>query len=288
MKRSRALATVLATVACLGVATAAAAAPAGAPGTRAATVQLAKLKKADAQFRATLKRAAPCRTAPQVRHAVKIRNAAMRKAARSSARQLRAKSVRMWAARVRLAKAAGRCTATTTPATGAPVVIQPGASGVVVVPGAPGAPGGAGAPGVASLSVDLPVKPILDALPIDLSAALGAGVLPQTISLVPSTSLTDPVCALAGTACVGISTAQLKSVLTSLTSGVPLVGPLLTPVLDRLTGGNLASLLRVERLGDRTLRIVPVGPLATLRALLGSLAGAPTKVVGSLRVNPAA
>lgn len=283
MSRVRLVAAGLAIVAALGAGTATAA-----PATPAWNTQVSTLMKGDKQFTKLATKVAPCAAAaPTVASARKVRAVAVRNWRAASVRGLRAKNVRMRAAVLRLAKAANSCGLAVPANPGAPVVVTPGTGGFTTTPGTPGAPGAPGAPGggATSITLDLPIRTVLDGLPIDLTAVLNGGVLPQVIQLVPSTGLTDPVCSTVGTACVGINPATLSSVLTTVTAGVPLVGGLVTQVVGALTGGDLSGLFTVQRVSDTVVRIVPAGPLATVRALLGSLAGAPTTAVAILKAT---
>ncbi len=283
MSRVRLVAAGLAIVAALGAGTATAA-----PATPAWNTQVSTLMKGDKQFTKLATKVAPCAAAaPTVASARKVRAVAVRNWRKASVRGLRAKNVRMRAAVLRLAKAANSCGLAVPANPGAPVVVTPGTGGFTTTPGTPGAPGAPGAPGggATSITLDLPIRTVLDGLPIDLTAVLNGGVLPQVIQLVPSTVLTDPVCSTVGTACVGINPATLSSVLTTVTAGVPLVGGLVTHVVGALTGGDLSGLFTVQRVSDTVVRIVPAGPLATVRALLGSLAGAPTTAVAILKAT---
>ncbi len=292
MLRTRTLAAGIAVVTALGVVSAATAAP-SASKPRAA--QVVKLKKADKQFGAIVKRVNTCTAAkPVVASAKKVRTAAMKNHRTASVKVLRAKNARMAAAVLKLAKVASKCGVAVPAVPGGPVVVTPGSGGLTTTPvnGAPGAPGQNGAPGqpgapggngATSITLELPLITLLDGLPINLSAVLNGGVLPQVIQLVPASSLTSPLCSAVGTACVGINPANLSQVLSQVTAGIPLVGGLLTTITSSLTGGNLSSLFTVQRVSDTVVKIVPTGPLATVRALLGSLAGAPTTTVGILK-----
>lgn len=284
MSRVRLVAAGLAVVAALGAGTASAA-----PATPAWNTQVSTLMKGDKQFTKLATKVAPCAAAaPTVASARKVRAVAVRNWRAASVRGLRAKNVRMRAAVLRLAKAANSCGLAVPANPGGPVVVTPGTGGFTTTPGLPGSPGAPGAPGgggATSITLDLPIRTILDGLPIDLTAVLNGGVLPQVIQLVPSTGLTDPVCSTVGTACIGVNPATLSSVLTTVTAGVPLVGGLVTQVVGALTGGNLSGILTVQRVSDTVVRIVPAGPLATVRALLGSLAGAPTTAVAILKAT---
>ncbi len=276
MKRPRALIAGLAVVAAIGVigSSAASAAPARTP---AAKAQFKKLNASNAKFVKLAKRVATCpAAAPQLASARKSRAAAMKGAKTARLAKLRRSNATMNSAIMRLALAASKCGVAVPGAPGA-VVVQPGDKSVVIQPGTPGT-------GNSSFLYDLTGLSVLDGLPIDLSALLGpGGTLPQVISLVPESELTSPVCTVAGTACVGIDAAQLQGVLSSASAGIPLVGPLLATITSKLGSGDLGDLLAVTRVSDTVVKVVPIGPLATLRALLGSLTGAPaTSVVGHL------
>jgi hypothetical protein len=230
----------------------------------AKVTQLQKLSRLDGQFISLTRRVRPCAgSAAQIKAAGAMRKTALKRARQSSVRVLKTKNVRMSKAVLRLAKFAGQCgkPGGTTPGT-----VQPG-------------PGGT-----------LSLRELLGSPNVDVASLLDGGVLPDTINAVPLGELLTSPCVTQGTACVGIDLDALAARLTKLVNDNPLVAPLVTPLLNQvlaaLRANDLNSLLSVKRVSDTVIQLVPNGPLATLQALLGSVAGGSvTDIIGRLQVS---
>lgn len=191
---------------------------------------------------------------------------------------------------------------------------QTGSPGQNGLPGQTGAPGDDGAPGApdgaVTADLDLSLGQLLGDTPIDLSGVLGpGGTLPATLGLAGLDQALDG--ALGAGGLVGIDAQALLSLLNqsvvTLTTCAPLldlgcligsvvgtVNGLLTQVTGLLDGGAapaLGDILRIERVSDTALRLVPIGPLAKLidqaggvDKLLGGITG-PGLTDGLLRLN---
>ena len=157
--------------------------------------------------------------------------------------------------------------------------------------------------------LDLSLAQILGGAPIDLSAVLGPdGTLPATLQFVALDQALDGILGGGGLVAIdaqGLLSLVNQSVLT-LTTCSPLdlgcliagvvgtVNGLLTQITDLLGGGtapDLGDLLRIERVGDTVVRLVPIGPLAQLitevggvEAMLAGITG-PGLIDGLLRLN---
>lgn len=190
----------------------------------------------------------------------------------------------------------------------------PGTPGGPGTPGSPGTPGTPGTPGSSAtvLGLDLSLADLLGGAPVDLSGVLGPdGVLPSTLTLVGLDGLTDGVLGpdglialdpqallnLINTAVYDISTCPvldlgclLGSVFTTVNGALTGVTTILDGVADGTDLAGLDDLLRVERLSDTVIRVVPIGQLAELLtavggvdALLAGLAG-DTQLTSLLRL----
>jgi hypothetical protein len=248
------------------------AAPATTGVAPAKVTQLQKLHRLNGQYISLSRRARACPAGKAaLRSSGRARTAALKNARKSSVRALRKRNTRMSRAVLALAKGAGRCR----PAARTVTAVAPGggsggagnSTSLTVVP-SPGAP-----PGTLSLGLRLPN--IGDAPLIDLSSALEGGVLPNAVEVVSVDGLLSGLCTSPGAACVGIDPAALAGVLTGAVADAPLLGPIARPLLGQvlaaLAGGDVGSLLEVRRIGDRVIRLVPAGPLATLLALVGDV-----------------
>jgi hypothetical protein len=257
-----------------GSATASAApSAASAKATPAKVTQLTKLSHLNGKYVSLAKRVKKCPNSRAVlRSTGKQRNAALKKARRSSVRVLRAKNKRMSKAVLKLAKFEGRCAPQTRTIT-------------TVAPGNPQVQPGA-APGSVAFSLTAPAA--LNSPLIDVTPLLDGGALPGTIELVTPGELTDPICAVEGAACVAVDPHGLLEALRDLVASVPVVGPIATPLLDEvnrlLVGGDLDAMFEIRRISDTVIQLVPEGPLATLAALLGDAVGQATDVVGRIQV----
>jgi hypothetical protein len=239
--------------------------------TPAKSTQLQKLARADGQYTGLVRRVKTCpASGPVVRSAAKERTAAIKKARTSSMRVLRAKHKRLSKTVQVLARFEAGCVRT---------------GGTNVVSATPQPTPGA-APGSVSFNVTVPAA--LDSPLIDLGPLLGGGALPTTIQIVTPGSLTSPVCAVNGAACVAVDPNGLLEALRDLVAQVPLVGPIATPLLDEvnrlLVGGNLDAIFEVRRISDTVIQLLPEGPLATLAGLLGDAVGEATNIVGRIQV----
>jgi hypothetical protein len=269
LKRTTSLVAGIAMAAALaGGTTASATSHHGAKVAPAKVTQLQKLSRLDGQFISLARRVRPCAgSAAQIKSAGTMRTAALKRARKSSVRVLRTKNVRMSRAVLRLARFAGTCDR---PGGTAPVILRPDS------------------PGGTSASLTLPE--LLGSPRLDTASLLDGGVLPDTIAAVPLDELLSSPCVTQGSACVGIELDALAASLTKLAGDNPLLAPIVTPLLNRVLAAvgakDLNSLIRVRRIGDTVIQLVPVGPLARLQALLGSVTGgSATGALGRLQVS---
>lgn len=226
-----------------------------------------QISKLDGQHASLRKRVRTCPSAAtDLRVAARQRAAAMRGATvRASLRSLRAKRARMAAAVVRLSGAARRCATGALPS-----------SRIQALPTAAG-----------TAPVDLPT--LMGGVAVDLDGLLGAQPLSQALHLVSIDELGGLLCSTTGVTCVGIDASLLGDAVRRLSAANLLasllsldLGGALSDVQALLRAGDLASLVRVERLGDDALRLVPIGPLA----VLAGLPAVPDLPIGAIRVTP--
>jgi hypothetical protein len=164
-------------------------------------------------------------------------------------------------------------------------------------PPAPSAPG-VGAAGPAAVPVTL--RDLVDGRDVDLAAVLGEHQLPADLDLLDLDRLDDRTCRGVAVICLGadkplldaqlrelVNRNQLPLALRNLTDGD--VAGLLTQLAALLDQGDLTGLVSVQRVGDRVLRLAPMGALDALSGLpdvpdvvIGRLL-----VVGVLRCPPA-
>jgi hypothetical protein len=239
----------------------------------AKVTQLKRIATLNGQFISLSKRTRGCReAAADLRAATKLRKRALGGTKGASVARLRAKKRTMSKAVVRLSRGAKRCALTH----GTTRVIAP-------VPGAAGGAGGAGA-----FSTQLRVPDLVGGSTFDLSQVLGGAVLPPVAAVVGVGELDGARCTSGTTACVGIDTVALsRSVDSLLDLNLSLgglldldVGVLRSQVDRAIASGDLSSLVSVERVGDRVLRLVPRGPLAQL----AGLARVPNNAIGLIQL----
>lgn len=232
---------------------------------------------ASADLRARAKRTATA--------SAKLRAAALRKVTvKQSTATLRAKKTQLSNATKNLAVVARECAkAGVQPPASVPVTVTPSTSPVVVQ-----VPGGT----ATAQPVELSLRNLLGGTPIDLSPLLGPnGVLPGTLSLVGLDQVLSGVLGEGGL--IGI---DVQGLLDLINAGVydltscglldlgcivnSLLGTVQTAVagvvavLNGVLGGelgDLSNLLRIERLTDTVIRLVPIGPLAQLLNSVGGI-----------------
>ena len=102
--------------------------------------------------------------------------------------------------------------------------------------------------------------------------------LGTVLQLVDIEGLTGPLCTARGVSCIGIDTTALTRAVTRLLGGNLVaslldldVGGALATLRALLGAGDLTSVVQVQRVSDTVFRLVPVGPLAGLSGLLGSV-----------------
>jgi uncharacterized protein YkwD len=182
----------------------------------------------------------------------------------------------------RLEGAAQRC-GEPSPAQPSPGSAAPGAP-----PAAPSAPV-PGGPALASIAL----AQVVAGATIDVSAALGPRVLPNRIVPVDLAALGGPACRAAGAICLGLDRTLLEQVLRQVVDlnrltltlrnlFKPTSGTVLDATLPLLAAGDLGASIGVERVGERSLRLVLLGRLASL----AGLPSLPQAVVGQLQVVP--
>ena len=216
-----------------------------------------QISKLDGQYHSLRNRVKTCPSAAVDRRvAARQRVLALRGSSiHRSLANLRLRRARIAAAVVRLGRAARTCA--TTPGVTATATALPGptaGTGLVMLPDLLG-------------GVTLNVGPLTQGLPLG------------DLKLVDVSQLTSLLCTSPGVSCVGIDAADLLAGAHQLL-GANLVASLLNldlpatlSTLQALLGaGDLNGLLRVERVSDTVLRLVPVGPLAALAALPGAAA----------------
>jgi uncharacterized protein YkwD len=232
------------------------------PADRADLVR--RLVALDARYRPLLARAARCARG-ELGAARGLRRRAVDGAALASAPGLARRVAALAAGARRLAERAEPCAGTPRPE--------------ATPREAPAAPPGAPVAGPAELRA-ITLRELLSGAAIDLSAELGAAVLPAGLVPVDVAVLNGPSCREPGTVCVGLDRVPLQQALRELAAaGLPL-----GPAGADLLAGDLAAEIAVERAGDRLLRIAPAGPLA---GLLGAVAARPGTIVGQVQVVPA-
>jgi hypothetical protein len=257
-----------------GSATASAAPQASAAKASPAKVtQLTKLSRLNGQYISLAKRVKKCPASTAVlRSTGKQRNAALKKARRSSVRVLRAKNKRLSKAVLALARFEGRCP----PQIRTINTVSPGAA--QTPPGSP--------PGSVSFGLSTPAA--LNSPLVDMSSALDGAALPDDVGLVPLDELTSPICSTVGAVCVGIDPDALVTTLEELVASAPALGPITNPLLDQVTAlleaGDIDPLFEVRRISDTVIQLVPQGPLATLAALLDDVIAQASDTVGRIQV----
>jgi hypothetical protein len=230
----------------------ASAAPAKAPPAKVKLVR--QISKLDGQFhslRARVRKCAPART--DLRVAQRQRNAAAGGATvRRTTANLKARRALMAASVVRLSRAAKACGASTTPA-------------VATVDAVPG-------PTAGTAMVLLP--DLLGGVSLEVAPLLGGLPLGDVLQVVDVDQLVGPLCQSPGVSCVGIDGGDLLQAVRRLLAADLLASLLdldvagtLATVRALLGAGDLTRLVRVERVSDTVLRLVPVGALADLAAL---------------------
>jgi hypothetical protein len=242
------------------------AAPVAVPATSGPRlVLLSKLRKTDRQWHTLQKRVRGCPAATTAfRQANTLHLRAIRRASAASIKSLRARNALMSQAVVRLSRGAQICATQARP-TGTPV--QPPATSVP-----------APIPPRREFTVSITVLNVVDGATLDLSDMLGGLILPGAVPLVDSSQLDSGRCALVGVVCVGLNKAALNDALRQVMTQNLLIlllrnlGNLdvagITSQLGALLGaGDYASLITVQRVGDRLLRLVPNGPVEQLAGL---------------------
>jgi hypothetical protein len=249
----------------------------------AKVTQLQKMQRLNGQYISLTKQAKRCGVAKATLTSTGTRRtAALRKARSSSVKALKAKNTTLSRAVLGLAKAVGKCgPQTRTVQTLVPVAAGSGSAGGLVIVPSPGAP-----PGTVSLGLGLPT--LTDSPLLDLSSVLGGDVLPGLIPAVPLDQLTSGLCTTVDAVCVGLDPALLAATLSGAVSSAPVLGPIAQPLLAQILGllgsGDLSSLLDVQRVSDRAIRLIPRGPLATLDALLGGVLDQVVGQVGRIQI----
>lgn len=213
-----------------------------------------QISKLDGQYHSLRNRVKTCPSAAtDLRVAARQRTLALRGSSiHRSLANLRLRRVRIAAAVVRLGRAARSCATSGITATATALPGPTAGTGLVVLPDLLG-------------GVTLDVGPLTQGLPLG------------DIKLVDAGQLTSLLCTSPGVSCVGIDAADLLAGAHQLL-GANLVASLLNLDLPAtlaslralLGAGDLDGLLRVDRLSDTVIRLVPIGPLAALAALPGA------------------
>lgn len=264
------------------------------------TVLLARLRATDRQFHLLERRIQPCPLAQaDLVAAFRLHQLAIRRAARAGAASLRKRNSQLSRGLVLLSGAAQRCAVADTPVIppmpAPPPVLVSGPAPVAwptpapaprPAPGPGPGPGPGPAPGPGSTTpaptitvrVAISLANVVNGETLDVSQALGTTELPPVIAPLDLAELQGPSCTRRGAVCLGFDrpllwdkvrelmndnllVLLLRNVATVNVSGV------LTQISQLITANDLSALIEVQRVGDRALRLVPIGPLAELSGL---------------------
>lgn len=243
---------------------------------------LRRLRSTDAQFHRLLRRMSLCRLFQAERDAIfRIRDRAMTRASRASVRSLRLRNALMSQGLVRLSRVAQRCAVASTPSV--PPLPAP-APELVPSPGPGPAPGPLPIPiptnpsPETTLRAGISLQNVVNGDTLDVSQTLGASTLPGSLPLSDLSELGNSACTRRGAVCLGVDRALLSAKLRELMNANLLVlllrniasvhvSSILTQITSLISAGDLSSLIAVQRVGDRALRLVPIGPLAQLTGL---------------------
>jgi uncharacterized protein YkwD len=215
----------------------------------------------DARYRVLLRQAAACARRP-LRAEIALRRRAVAGATLASPATLGRRLSLLAAGARRLERVSRPC---------GPPLVPPASPPPAAPPSAPPSPPVAGAPSLTPITIGH----IVAGTPLDLSAPLGERVLPSQVIPVELAALNGPACRAAGAVCLGFDRTLLELALNELVNQNLLdltVRNLLSLNLDGLiaqvaslgAGGDLGESIAVERIDDRSLRLVPLGPLAAL------------------------
>jgi hypothetical protein len=265
--------------AAVGLATPAAGQTAGSEGIR-------RLTALDRQYRVLLATRPACASTRGERaRARSLRGRAIRDAGAATPAGLRARATLLRRAVAILRRASRVCER---PPAVPPAPVAGVASVPEPLPPAPMPPGtGPGGPA----TVPLTLATLLNGEALDLTEQLEGFQLPATLGALELGQLDDRSCRGVGAICLGLDRPVLNDQMRELINrnGVLLalrnlttlnLAGLLTQVDLLLDQGDLATLIRVERVDDRVLRLTPIGALAEL----AGLPDVPDVVVGRLQV----
>ena len=245
----------------------------------------------DARFRAQAKVAACPVGRESARRAAHLHARAMRAARAPSARLLRERAA-LAARAVTVLRSAHRLCARV-------AQTEPAVDVTTAEPVPPPAPApGVGSAGPAVMPVTL--AGLVNGQDIDLSGVLGDFQLPAQLGALELERLEERVCRGIAVICLGldrpllneqlkdlVNRNQLTLALRNLASGE--VQGILVQLTTLLDQGDLSQLISVQRVGDRVLRLAPLGPLARISGLpdIPDVAVGRLQVAGVLRCQPA-
>jgi hypothetical protein len=220
----------------------------------------------------------------QRRTAALLRAMALPIPVRASVADLRRRAAVLTRAVVALSQAARRCATAPAPRTAAiPVhgTVGPSSAGTVT---------GTRKPDGTAYRAPLTLRHLINGEALRVASTLGPLRLPSGLEPRDASDLAGPACGARNAVCVGFDRTTLARSLARTTASNLLLLLLRDPAGNNVSGvstdiaaalhdGGLRMLIRVQRVGDRTLRLVPVGPLAEL----GGLPDVQNIVIGTLQ-----
>ena len=163
----------------------------------------------------------------------------------------------------------------------------------------PTTPPGVGGAGPAVVPIRL--AELVNGTSLDLSGVLGEFQLPPQLGTLELEQLEDRVCRGVAVICLGLDRPLLNEQLKDLVNrnqvtlalrnlGAGDLGAVLTQLATLLDQGDLSQLISVQRVGDRTMRLAPVGPLGQISGLpdVPDVVVGRLQIVGVIRCPPAA